>query len=283
MYEDIVIEALKMYGQEVLYLPREWQKYDNIFADDPVGSFNKAYELVMYIENTEGFDGEGDLFTKFGIELRDQATFVLARREWTKSVSTDQTDISFYRPREGDLIYLKMSKSLFQVMKVQTESPFYQLSQLPVFKLQAELFEYSGEEFDTQYGDLNQTIETTSDYQLDIVVAFDSGQEDIYNKGEIVETLLDSDSALYMRGEVLNWDASTNTLTLIHVGKTDGKFGLFAVGNEVEGTSSGTLSTIVSINEIVDGNRDIAQNDVFSDSAEVSFIDFSEVNPFGDP
>ena len=73
VYEDIIIEALKMYGQDVYYLPREIVNKDNIFLDDVPSRFGNAYKVEMYIENTEAFDGEGDLFTKFGIELRDQA------------------------------------------------------------------------------------------------------------------------------------------------------------------------------------------------------------------
>ena len=67
MYEDIIIEALKMYGQDVYYLPREIVNKDKVFLDDVPSRFGSAYKVEMYIENTEAFDGEGDLFTKFGI------------------------------------------------------------------------------------------------------------------------------------------------------------------------------------------------------------------------
>ena len=148
LYEDIVIESLKFYGQDVYYIPREIVNKDKIFLDDVPSRFTDAYKIEMYIENTEGFEGEGDLFTKFGIELRDQATFVVARRRW-KSLVGNFLDTNNFRPREGDVIYLPLSESIFQVLKVETETPFYQLSQLPTFRLQCELFEYSDEDFDT--------------------------------------------------------------------------------------------------------------------------------------
>lgn len=148
LYEDLVIESLKFYGQDVYYIPREIVNKDKIFGDDIPSRFSDAYKIEMYIENTEGFDGEGDLFTKFGIELRDQATFVVARRRWKKLVGENLAENNF-RPREGDIIYLPMSQSMFEVMKVETETPFYQLSNLPTFRLQAELFDYSDEDFDT--------------------------------------------------------------------------------------------------------------------------------------
>ena len=148
LYEDIVIESLKFYGQDVYYIPREIVNKDKVFLDDVPSRFSDAYKIEMYIENTEGFDGEGDLFTKFGIELRDQATFVVARRRW-KGLIGRYLEENNFRPREGDVIYLPLSESIFQIIKVETETPFYQLSQLPTFRLQAELFEYNDEDFDT--------------------------------------------------------------------------------------------------------------------------------------
>ena len=108
LYEDIVIESLKMYGQDIYYLPRDIVNEDKIFGDDVPSRFNSSYKIEMYIENTEGFDGEGDLFTKFGVEIRDQATFVVARRRWTQTVNRYDNDISGDRPREGDLVYLPL-------------------------------------------------------------------------------------------------------------------------------------------------------------------------------
>ena len=149
LYEDIVIESLKMYGQDLYYLPRDIVNEDRIFGDDVPSRFNSSYKVEMYIENVEGFDGEGDLFTKFGVEIRDQATFVMARKRWAQTVSRFDNEINSDRPREGDLIYLPLSNSLFQVMAVEHEQPFYQLSNLAVYKLRCELFEYNDEDLDT--------------------------------------------------------------------------------------------------------------------------------------
>jgi len=277
MYEDIIIEAMKMYGQEVIYLPRRSQNVDNIFGDDPVSSFDTSYGLEMYVENTEGFDGEGDLFTKFGIELRDEATFIVARRSFEKTVGIKESDVSFYRPREGDLIYLTLSKSLFEIMKVDTESPFYQLQDLPVFKMRAQLFENNGEDF-TIDGSLDQELETATNYKLDLTLSFDSDDLTTFTVGELVET--DEGNGVYLNAEVHAWDAVTNILTLIHVGRDDGQYGMYTVGDTVEGTSSGALGTITAITELVDGlDNSTSQNDEFG---EIDFIDFSESNPFGD-
>ena len=149
LYEDIVIEALKAYGQDVYYLPRDIVNEDKIFGDDPVSSFNSSHMLEMYIENTEGFEGEGDLFTRFGVEIRDEATFVVSRRRWADTVARYDNEIITQRPAEGDVIYLPLSKSFFQITHVEHEMPFYQLSNLPVFKMRCQLYEYTGEDMDT--------------------------------------------------------------------------------------------------------------------------------------
>ena len=148
LYEDLVIESLKMYGQDVFYIPRTQITQDEILNDD-YSKYEGAYEIEMYIANTEGFEGEGDLMNKFGLEIRDQATFVVSRRRFGQLVDIDANTLRDDRPREGDLIYLPLSKSLFEIRFVEHEKPFYQISQLPTYELQCELYEYSSEKFDT--------------------------------------------------------------------------------------------------------------------------------------
>lgn len=163
LYEDLVIESLQFYGEDVYYLPRELVNKDTIFGDDVVSRFTDAYKIEMYIENVEGFGGEGDLFSKFGVELRDQCTFVVARKRWKRLIG-DKLDAVNFRPREGDIIYLPLSQSMFEIFKVETETPFYQLAQLPTFRLQCELFEYNDEDFDTEV-DYIDIIEQEAAYQ----------------------------------------------------------------------------------------------------------------------
>ena len=110
LYEDLVIESLQFYGQDVYYLPREVVEREEIFLDSIESQFSDAYKVEVYIENGESFEGDGDLFTKFGIELRDQATFVIARRRWRQLIG-DRLSEAQFRPREGDVIYLPLSES----------------------------------------------------------------------------------------------------------------------------------------------------------------------------
>jgi hypothetical protein len=279
LYEDLIVESLKMYGQDVYYLPRELVNVDVVFGDDVPSRFENAYQIEMYIDTIEGFEGEGDLFTKFGVEIRDTATFTVARRRWNSVVSPfEQTDDRpFYRPREGDLIFLPLSGSIFEITKVEDESPFYQLKNLPVFRMTCELFEYSDEDFDTGIDGIDN-VEVAFAYQTELV--FDS----ITGSFEVGETIRQVDPQYNMDGEIVKIDLSdSNNLKVYvaHYGASDGVFHSWSTSMVSTGLTSGAFGTPKSINEIQNIDKN-SQNDVF-DTESLNIIDFSESNPFGDP
>jgi len=273
LYEDITIEALEIYGQSVYYLPRTIVNEDSIFGDDIPSSFGSAYKISMYIENVEGFDGEGDLFTRFGVEIRDEATFIVARRRWDRFVKRVDAEISVPRPKEGDLIYLPMTKKLFQIMHVEHEQPFYQLSNLPTYKMRCQLFEYNDEDFDTSVEEIDE-IERDYAYTYQLLLNSDSPYIKIGDTA--TQTLSDG---TVITGEVSKWSDSDNTLHLIHVGASDGDYHEFITSQDVTVNDSdfGLLS-------VAEDNK-ISQNEQNDDFSTISdgFIDFTENNPFGDP
>jgi hypothetical protein len=156
LVESLVIESLKIYGHDVFYLPRTLVNRDTIFDEDALSKFTQSYPLEMYLENVEGFEGEGDIFSKFGIEIRDSATFVLAKKRWEDLVDTSGGTFQLEaRPAEGDLLYFAKTGSLFEIKFVEFQNPFYQLGKIYVFRLQCELFEYSSEALDTGNTDID--------------------------------------------------------------------------------------------------------------------------------
>ena len=282
IYEDIIIEALKMYGQDVYYLPREIVNKDSVFLDDVPSRFGSAYKVEMYIENTEAFDGEGDLFTKFGIELRDQANFVVSRKRWKQLVGSRLAENNF-RPREGDLIYLTLSDSIFEIRKVETETPFYQISNLPTFRMTCELFEYNDEDFDTDIAEIDE-VEFEGAFQYSLTMDSDGIYNNVsgttgnrYTPGEIVTQ---SGTGYQMKGEVTSYNQDTKVLQIAHAGATDGKFHTFTTTAQVTGAESGRVATPTLVTELQEIQQD-AQNKIFNDF-EADFLDFSESNPFGD-
>ena len=169
LYEDLIIESIKIYGQDLYYMPRDLVNVDPVFREDPVSKFNSNYLLEMYVDNIDGFDGEGDLFTKFGVEIRDQVTFTVSKRRWQQTVMRYDNEITGTRPFEGDLVFTPFSKKLFQIMHVEHEQPFYQLNNLPVFKLQCELFEYNDEYIDVSNDDITQ-LEVDAGFRYDLTL-----------------------------------------------------------------------------------------------------------------
>jgi hypothetical protein len=288
LYEDIIIESLKIYGQDVYYLPRDLVNEDKILGEDVSSRFNSSYKVEMYIENTEGFDGEGDLFTKFGVEIRDQATFIVSRKRWNQTVSRYDNEINSARPREGDVIYLPLSNSMFQIMAVEHEQPFYQISNLPTYKLRCELFEYSDEDLDTG-------IEAIDDiekrYAYEYRLTLDSASFGFIVGETVNQTLA---SGVIVSGEVSYFSDSDNVLRLIHVGADDGKYHTFVTGRQVIGTtdqdsdnsitlpnySISTVTAVTEINQLSENEKNLSFDTTETD---LGFLDFTESNPFGDP
>jgi len=277
LYEDIIIESLKIYGQDVYYLPRDLIGEDRVFGHDVPSRFNSSHKIEMYIENAEGFEGEGDLFTKFGVEIRDEATFVVSRRRWEQTVKRYDNEISGDRPREGDLIYLPLSNSIFQINHVEHEHPFYQLSNLPTFKLRAQLFEYNDEDLDTGV-EVIDDIER--DYAYTYILTLDSDSQTIQIGQTATQTLTDG---TLMAGEVSKWSDSDNKLHLIHVGASDGKYHTFTTGTIVL-SGDYRLDSNYTVSAITEDNK-ISENEQNTDFQTIGadFLDFTENNPFGDP
>ena len=268
-----------MYGQDVYYLPREIVNQDSIFLDDVPSRFSTSYVVEMYIENATGFDGEGDLFTRFGVELRDQATFVVSRKRWQNLIGSHLTEKNF-RPREGDLIFLPLSKSIFEIRKVETETPFYQISDLPTFRMQCELFEYSDEDFDTDVVDID-TVEKEAAFQY--VLEADSsgaGASGATSKFLVGEQVYQNYDSYEMEGEIVRFSDSDNKVYVAHAGASDGLFHNFTTNKLLIGRTSGAKSSLSLVSQL-QAIQETAQNTTF-DNFEADFLDFSESNPFGD-
>jgi len=187
LVEDLVVESLKIYGHDIFYMPRTFVNTDTIFDEDELSKFEQAYPIEMYLENAEGFEGDGELFQRFGLEIRDQATFVMSRKRWDDVVAN--TDGGTFvgdgaRPMEGDLLYFPKTRSLFEIKFVEFQDPFYQLGKIYVFKMKCELFEYSSEAIDTGIADIDQLEDdNTVDQRLFQLVLEDASGNIILEDG----------------------------------------------------------------------------------------------------
>jgi len=218
LMEDLVVESLRMYGHNCYYLPRTIVNEDTILGEAANSSFDDAYEVEMYLDGNEGFEGEGDLYSKFGVEVRDSATFTISRRTWERFVSLDVNLATGLRPNEGDLIYFPLSKSLFEIKFVEHENPFYQLGKLFVFKMSCDLFEYSGEEFDTSLEALDTNVELAQAPGIELTLVDTPTIRD-FVQGEAISQLVYP--GIVISGVVSSWSEDTNKLTVSSIKTTD--------------------------------------------------------------
>ena len=149
LYEDLIIEGLKIYGQDVYYLPRTLVNRDLILGEDMLSKFSSALLLEAYMETTEGFAGEQEIVNKFGLEIREDTTFMIAKKRFNQAVDEKATLVKEGRPNEGDIIYMPLMNSYFEIQFVEDQEPFFQLGQLPIYKLRVTRWEYSSERIDT--------------------------------------------------------------------------------------------------------------------------------------
>ena len=161
LYEDLIIEQLKIYGQDVYYLPRKLANKDTIFGEDPASSFDDSYIIEMYVDNADGYMGEQEIIKKFGLELRDDIRFTLSKLRWEQLIKKN-SDLVAERPQEGDLVYFPTTKAFFEIQFVEHEQPFYQQSALPVYKLSCTRFEYSSERIDTGIAEIDKVEDALS-------------------------------------------------------------------------------------------------------------------------
>lgn len=294
LVEDLIIEALRIYGQEVFYIPRSVIRQDEILNED-YSKYESAYMIEMYLADVSGFQGEGHLLSKFGLEIRDQVTFVVSRSRFSNLVSIDSNAIREERPREGDLIYLPLTNAMFEVQFVEHEQPFYQLQNLPTYQLQCELFEYNSEMFETGIREIDQ-FEELHGAQFVIEI---SGGAIGYRPGEKITQ--DIGDNVFITGEVAFFEETQaeNTITgsfrtanlfLTQTKSSDGSLAFWQEGLNIVSLDDSTkddwtvtkLYNLASEERLTLSQDPIAQNTEFEIDAD-EIIDFSEINPFGEP
>ena len=264
--ENLVVESIEIYGQDIYYVPRTIVNKDSVFEEDSDGKFESAKPIRAYVNNVEGWEGQGELLTKFGIRIEDKTTFIFSREKFKENVD-DSTVLNVEgRPNEGDLIWFPITKHLFEIKFVEVERPFYQLGRNYVWECQCELFEYSDEEIDTGITELD-AIETA--FANAITVGLVAGGTGDYTVGETV-----TGGSSNVTAEVKSWDNTTRTLIVIN------RSGTFTVPETLTGGSSGASFTTATYNTIDNQNLEYDQNNDF-ETLDNQIIDFTEANPFG--
>ena len=264
---SLVTEQIKMFGKDVYYIPRTLVDRDSVFEEDSLSAFNGAYLIEAYIEDATGFRGDGDMFTKFGVRISDQVTFIISRERFTAAVDDNAQLIVEGRPNEGDLIHLPMANKTFEIQFVEHEVPFYQLGKVHVWGLRCELFEYSDEDFNTGVTEVD-ALEVNFANAVTINVA-DGGTGD-FVAGEIV-----TGGSSNVTSEVKSWNSATRQLIVYN------RSGMYAIPETLTGNTSGAAWTSATYNTLNNMNSETDQNFTLETQAD-AILDFTESNPFGD-
>lgn len=277
LVENLVIEALQIYGMDAYYLPRTSRdEVDYLFGEDTLKEYRNAYPVEMYLENVTGMDGDGAFMSKFGLEIRDEITLLVSRLRFRYNVP------GYTRPREGDLVYIPMVTGLFEVTHVEHEKDqamFYTLGRgrggnVYVYALKLKQYVFSSEIVQTGIAEIDDNMRA---YYPRTRISLSAGGTGSFLKDEIV---YQGANVAYANSQALVFDFSPNSF--IDVYRIQGNF---TSNVAIKGNTSNANWTISLVSDA------FTQNNAFEDiidnarieAASDSIIDFTEQNPFGEP
>lgn len=264
LFNNLIIESIQCHGRDMHYLPRTLTNFDSFFGEDAISAFNSAITLEFFLENVQGWEGDNKFLSKFGLEIRDEATLIVARSRFNEEVTSIFPDIKV--PREGDIIVLPSTLDkrtrAFEISYVEGESVFYQIGELYIWKLKIRNFEYNGEAFNTGIQGLDD-YETES--SIATVIDLSVGVGD-FTIGETVTQTNWSGTVIMHSGD---------QLTVISTA------GLFDETEAIVGSSSLTTRMVDGV--ITETAQDSGNADnQFINETQPSVVNFSEKNPFSE-
>ena len=271
LLEDLIVESIQIMGHDCFYIPRDsYNGDDEIYGETINARFTRAYSMEVYLANVEGYEGDGDFFSKFGLEIRDTSNFVVSTRTFNKYVPTNIAD----RPREGDLLYVPVMRKIFEIKFVEEELNFFSIGKRNpyMYELRCELFRFSDENFDTGVEEIDD-VEKDASYTIQLNLGTGSGN---YLSGELVYQGSNV-STSNTKAIVTEFDPISKVLTLHNI------VGTFATATNLRGNTSNALYVVSSTDILGDYTfyDDYDNKEIQTEAA--LFIDLSEINPFGMP
>ena len=277
LMEDIIVESIQIMGHNVYYIPREsFDEGDMILGEYSKSAFNKAYTIEAYLLNVNGHEGQQDFFSKFGLEIRDNDSFMISRRSFRNTLPLELRQ----RPQEGDLVYVPVLHKMFEIKFVEHEIMFHSIGKrLPyVYEMKCEAFRGSQEPIQTGIEDVDQVaIDNSFTIELQLSVAVGHPDLDYFLGETVFQSPNNNIVSSTATGVVKKWFAANNTLVLYNI------VGNFSSGQLVVGETSNTYYTVASPDTLTDFNGyDMFDNKQLNTDAEV-ILDLTEFNPFGTP
>ena len=268
LLNSLTREVIKINGVDVLYLPRSVIKKDTLMGEDTLSKFENAYEIEMYINTAEGFGGEGDMISKFGLDIKDELILVVNKERF-------YIECGIATPREGDIIYLPLSKGLYEVKFVEDEKPFYSLGKNTVYELTCETFVYSEEKFEIpelSSGKIFDKIER--EHAITITLTTSATSTSSTDKYEVDEEIYQGANLATATAQGIVASFDNTTIKVFNV------VGTFAKDLAIIGNTSLTSKICLGIDE-QDLNTSYAENKQFETEGD-SILDFSETDPWSE-
>jgi hypothetical protein len=275
--EDVIVESIQIMGHEIFYIPRDsYDSGDMIFGEYKNSKFSRAYNMEAYLANVEGFEGDGDFFSKFGLEIRDTSNFVISRRSFTKGLPTSLR----VRPQEGDLIYVPLMHRLFEIKFIEKKLMFYSLGNREpyIYEMRCELFRFSQEAIDTGVEEID-IIEQENGYTIRLNLAL-QGFNNFFDNEVIYQSPDGTWANNTANAEIRDWYKANGTMFIVGI---TGQFSSNGA-NTIYGNTSGAQFSVSSVG---DEKNDYVKFDIFNnedfDTGADLILDLSETNPFGTP
>lgn len=273
LIEDLMIETIKINGVDCYYLTNDNDvARDLLYGEDPLKSFTSAYPLELYITNVDGYEGEREFFSKFGLEIRNNMSVIISKRSFARWVPQ-----IYSRPREGDLIYipfLSQTGELYEIRYVNYTEAFYVMgNKYPYFyKLELEKFKYSQETIDVGVSIIDDVVNLDA-YNLTLNVSANASSNNF-----IVGERVQANNSANNVATVVYWNRPNGVLKITDL------LGTFGNNSVITGANSNATFTVISTpDELIDPQiREMYDNRIIQTEA-TGYVDLSESNPFGTP
>lgn len=258
LVQQLVEESVKIHGINAVYVPRTHEKIDSVFREDVLSHFNDYHIIEVYIKNIDSFEGDQDIFKKFGLEINNQITFSISRSSFAKILGKE-----FIRPREGDLIYLPMSTAtgLYEIKFVKEDSIFFNLGEFYIYDLQCELFSPANEDVKTGIKEIDD-LGSREEIHTSITLGDGTGTFEVGEVAYQGESIVGADA----KGIVVSFKNSVLLLKDV--------FGDFDLEHGVVKGATAQYALLTDEEDVPEGqNQELDQNSV---------IYFTEHNPFSE-
>lgn len=271
--EDVIVESIQIMGHNCYYILREsLDSVDYVLGEASKVKLRQAYLIEAYIANVEGFEGDGDFFSKFGLEIRDTSNFIISRRSFSKHVPSTLRE----RPQEGDLVYVPVMNRIFEVKFIEKKLMFFSLGnrQPFVYEMRCEDFRYSQEDFETGVQEID-AVEEDNAYTIRLnLQTTGSGS---FIDGEVIYQSTDGTYAnAYATGVVKEWYKANGSMFVYNI---EGQFN----SANVYGNTTSSIYRATIVDDRTDYvENDLYDNETFKDEATL-ILDLTEINPFGVP